>query len=77
MLPSDNSVIPCRLQSGDTIGALSPSWGGPSLYPHIFDLGLKNLRDCLLIQNNLLNNSRFDTFRTHTNRVKAGFPLFP
>lgn len=36
---------PNRLRPGDTIAVLSPSWGGPSLYPHVFDLGLANLRD--------------------------------
>jgi len=36
-------VKPNRLKVGDTVAALSPSWGGPSLYPHVFDLGLRNL----------------------------------
>jgi len=38
-------VKPKRLKPGDTVAVLSPSWGGPSLYPHVFDLGLRNLED--------------------------------
>ena len=38
---------PKRLRPGDTVAVLSPSWGGPSIYPHVFDLGLANLRDLL------------------------------
>ena len=34
---------PKRLQPGDTVAVLSPSWGGPSIYPHVFDLGLRNI----------------------------------
>lgn len=35
---------PRRLREGDTVAVLSPSWGGPSCYPNVFDLGLDNLR---------------------------------
>ncbi len=38
---------PPRLRSGDKVAVLSPSWGGPSLYPPVFDLGLAHLRDLL------------------------------
>ncbi len=38
---------PKRLEPGDTVAVLSPSWGGPSVYPAVFDLGLSNLRDLL------------------------------
>jgi muramoyltetrapeptide carboxypeptidase LdcA involved in peptidoglycan recycling len=34
---------PDRLRKGDIVAVLSPSWGGPSLFPHVFDLGLRNL----------------------------------
>jgi muramoyltetrapeptide carboxypeptidase LdcA involved in peptidoglycan recycling len=37
-------VFPARLRPGDTIGVVSPSWGGPACFPHVFDLGLNNLR---------------------------------
>lgn len=38
---------PKRLNSGDTVAVLSPSWGGPSVYPDVFGLGLSNLRELL------------------------------
>jgi muramoyltetrapeptide carboxypeptidase LdcA involved in peptidoglycan recycling len=34
---------PARLKKGDNIAIVSPSWGGPSVFPHIYELGLKNL----------------------------------
>ena len=34
---------PPKLVKGDRIAIVSPSWGGPSVAPHIFDSGLKNL----------------------------------
>lgn len=36
---------PERLKKGDTIAVLSPSWGGPSLSPSVFDKGLENLKE--------------------------------
>lgn len=38
-------IKPKRLQAGDTIAVLSPSSGLPSIFPHIYDYGLKNLRE--------------------------------
>ena len=38
---------PARLQPGDTVAVLSLSWGGPSVFPNVFDLGLMNLRELL------------------------------
>ena len=38
---------PMRLRPGDTVAVLSPSWGGPSVYPAVFDLGVAHLRDLL------------------------------
>ena len=32
-----------RLKPGDTIGIVSPSWGGAGAYPHRVDLGIKHL----------------------------------
>jgi len=34
---------PRRLNIGDNIAIISPSWGGPSICPHIYDEGIKNL----------------------------------
>lgn len=36
---------PTRLVPGDTVAVVSPSWGGPSIFPHIYENGLKVLRD--------------------------------
>ena len=35
---------PRRLASGDTVAVISPSWGGPAVFPHVFDHGLAVLR---------------------------------
>jgi len=35
---------PRALKPGDTVAVVSPSWGGPSVYPHIFDQGLAVLQ---------------------------------
>jgi muramoyltetrapeptide carboxypeptidase LdcA involved in peptidoglycan recycling len=32
-----------KLQNGDTIAVVSPSWGGPSIFPDIYDAGIKVL----------------------------------
>lgn len=38
-------LLPAKLKKGDTIAVLSPSWGGPGLFPHIHDQGLRVLRE--------------------------------
>jgi len=35
---------PKQLKRGDTIGVVSPSWGGPATFPHIYENGLKALQ---------------------------------
>ncbi|MCF7512354.1 hypothetical protein L3V43_02030 [Pseudoalteromonas sp. L23] len=35
---------PKKLNRGDTLAIVSPSWGGPGTFPHIFEQGLVNLR---------------------------------
>jgi muramoyltetrapeptide carboxypeptidase LdcA involved in peptidoglycan recycling len=37
-------VKPQKLKSGDLVAIVSPSWGGPSLFPHVYENGLKVLR---------------------------------
>ncbi|CAM4306672.1 S66 family peptidase [Pseudoalteromonas byunsanensis] len=34
---------PYYLQSGSTIAVVSPSWGGPATFPHIYQQGIDNL----------------------------------
>ncbi len=36
---------PDILEKGDNIAIVSPSWGGPSACPHIYESGIKNLRE--------------------------------
>ncbi|MBU2566736.1 LD-carboxypeptidase [Patescibacteria group bacterium] len=39
------SIKPKKLQPGDTVAIVSPSWGGPSMFPHIYKNGLKALEE--------------------------------
>ncbi len=36
-------IKPPRLQAGDTVAVLSTSWGGPHVFPHVFDAGVDAL----------------------------------
>ncbi|MHB8710092.1 MAG: S66 peptidase family protein [Minisyncoccota bacterium] len=36
---------PEKLKRGDTVAIVSPSWGGPSIFPHIYENGLKVLQE--------------------------------
>ena len=36
---------PQRLHKGDTVAIVSPSWGGPSVFPHVYENGLQALKD--------------------------------
>ncbi len=38
-------IKPKRLVRGDTVAVLSPSWGGPHAYPHVYENGLKVLNE--------------------------------
>ncbi|KAI9003029.1 peptidase U61 LD-carboxypeptidase A [Hyaloraphidium curvatum] len=38
---------PRHLRRGDTVAVLSPSWGGPAVFPHIYEQGLAVLREDL------------------------------
>jgi muramoyltetrapeptide carboxypeptidase LdcA involved in peptidoglycan recycling len=41
---------PSRLCAGDRVAVVSPSWGGPALFPAIFDKGLEALNKHLTLQ---------------------------
>lgn len=34
-----------KLKKGDTVAILSPSFAAPGMWPHVYELGLKNLRE--------------------------------
>ncbi|OGF71872.1 microcin C7 resistance protein MccF [Candidatus Giovannonibacteria bacterium RIFCSPLOWO2_12_FULL_44_25] len=36
---------PQKLKQGDTVAIISPSWGGPSVFPYIYENGLKILTE--------------------------------
>jgi len=38
-------MIPKKLKADDTVAIISPSWGGPSFFPHIYENGLKILSE--------------------------------
>ena len=43
-MPTPSPVKPRRLVPGDTVAVVSPSWGGPSAFPHVHEAGLATLR---------------------------------
>src|SRR5947208_3119002 len=54
------SITPHRLRPGDTVAVLSPSWGGPSRFPAVFELGVKNLREVFGFQVKEYATARMD-----------------
>lgn len=62
-----NFQKPKRLKLGDTVAVLSPSWGGPSAYPDVFDLGLANLRDLLGVSIREYPTTRMASREMHDN----------
>ncbi|HOX17000.1 MAG TPA: LD-carboxypeptidase [Spirochaetales bacterium] len=43
----DGISRPRRLKAGDRVAAVSISWGGPELFPGVFDEGVRRFRECL------------------------------
>ena len=37
-------VKPKKLLKGDTVAIVSPSWGGPSIFPHVYESGLETIK---------------------------------
>lgn len=58
---------PMRLRPGDKVAVLSPSWGGPSLYPQVFDSGLAQLRELLGITVQEYPTTRMTPTELHDN----------
>ncbi len=57
---SSTYIKPRRLSPGDTVAIVSPSWGGPSLFPATFDLGLINLTERLGLRVTEFPTARMD-----------------
>jgi muramoyltetrapeptide carboxypeptidase LdcA involved in peptidoglycan recycling len=51
-------VKPPRLRAGDTVAVVSTSWGGPSVFPHVFDRGVDVLRRVFGLQVRELPSAR-------------------
>lgn len=43
-MPAMPAIRPRHLAAGDMVAVLTPSWGGPAAFPHVFDRGLDILR---------------------------------
>jgi muramoyltetrapeptide carboxypeptidase LdcA involved in peptidoglycan recycling len=43
-MPARSAIRPRHLSPGDTVAVVSPSWGGPNAFPHVFERGLEVLR---------------------------------
>jgi muramoyltetrapeptide carboxypeptidase LdcA involved in peptidoglycan recycling len=41
---TSTAIRPRHLRAGDTVAVLSPSWGGPAAFPHVYEAGLDVLR---------------------------------
>ncbi len=57
---------PGRLKEGDTVGIITPSWGGPHAFPRVYDLGIKNLEEVFD-----LRVKEFRTTRAHNRYLRA------
>ena len=71
-------VKPSRLKPGDTIGIVSPSWGGAGAYPHRVELGIKeliNLGFKVELAPHALNQKGF-TSDTSANRAQDILDMF-
>ncbi|MBZ0301779.1 MAG: LD-carboxypeptidase [Anaerolineae bacterium] len=60
-------VKPPLLQPGDTIAAVSPSWGGPGLFPAIYERGLRNLKTVFGLRIRELESARRDPDELYRN----------
>lgn len=60
-------IKPERLKKGDTIAVLSPSWGGPSVFPELFELGLKNIKDYFGLNVIEFETARMDEIKVYEN----------
>ncbi len=71
-------VKPPRLKAGDTIGIVSPSWGGAGTYPHRIERGVKHLESLgftVKIAQHALNRRGFVS-DTAENRVNDLHEMF-
>lgn len=60
-------VKPARLKRGDTVAVVSLSWGGPSVFPHIFDEGLRVLKEDFGLKIKEYPTARMDADKLYKN----------
>jgi hypothetical protein len=46
---STHAIKPPQLKTGDAVGIVSPSWGGPAVFPHRLEAGMRQ-SSCLDIK---------------------------
>lgn len=63
----EDFIKPDKLQRGDTIAVVSPSWGGPSVFPHVFDNGLEVLRQKFELKIREFPTARMKADKLHSN----------
>lgn len=64
-------IKPNRLKKGDTVAVISPSWGGPSVFPHIYESGIETLKT-LGLKIKEYPTARADADQTYNNpRMRA------
>jgi muramoyltetrapeptide carboxypeptidase len=71
-------IKPAKLLPGDTIGIISPSWGGPAVYPHRLYAGIHQMQTLdykVVVASNAKNQCGFVS-DTAENRVKDIHSLF-
>ena len=60
-----------KLNSGDTVAVLSPSWGGPSVFTHVYENGLKILKSWGLQIKEFPTTRMEPTFLRDNPRIRA------
>jgi muramoyltetrapeptide carboxypeptidase LdcA involved in peptidoglycan recycling len=66
------SIRPRHLRPGDIVAVVSPSWGGPAVFPHVFEQGLAVLREDLGLRVRELPTARMTPTALHKNpRARA------
>jgi muramoyltetrapeptide carboxypeptidase LdcA involved in peptidoglycan recycling len=56
--PVTPPIRPPRLEPGDTVAVVATSWGGPTVFPHVFERGVATLRRELGLDVRLLPTAR-------------------
>lgn len=65
-------IKPKKLQKGDTIAVLSPSKGLPSMFPYIFDNGIKALKEKFGLKIKEFPTARMDSNKLYENpKIRA------